>query len=182
MTCVVALEDNGSIWMGADSASYREDEVLIRQDEKVFKNGEFLIGFSGSFRIGQLLRWSLRPPKFLNNKAHMEYLVCDFVECLRNLLDTKGVLFKEETGDAHDSEIVLGFKGNIYVIEADFNVSSLRQKFAVSGSGFAYALGAMNVLYHDISLTPKQKIERALAVAGEYSPSVKSPFVVLNQD
>ena len=63
MTCIVAIKHDNEIWMGGDSAAFRDDERTNRADEKVFKNGDFLLGYSGSFRVGQLIRYAFNPPK-----------------------------------------------------------------------------------------------------------------------
>lgn len=182
MTCVVALEKDGVIWMGADSAAFRNDEINIRTDPKVFKVDNFLFGFSGSFRVGQLIRYAFRPPKNTRQRSDMEYMVVDFVDSLKLLLEEKGVLLKDGTGDSHDSEIVVGFHKKIYVIESDFNVSIRNENYAVSGSGAAYALGALYILNLNQSMGPEEKIELALRASVEYCPSVRLPFVIMSDN
>lgn len=43
MTCIAAWCDGKDVWIGADSAGVSGMDVIIREDEKVFKNGKFLI-------------------------------------------------------------------------------------------------------------------------------------------
>lgn len=166
--------------MGGDTAAFREDELTHRADEKVFKYGEFLFGFSGSFRVGQLVRYAFHPPKNAKQKSDMEYMVVDFVDSLRFLLEEKGKLLKDESGDSYDSEIVVGFRKKIYVIESDFNVSVSSEKYIASGSGSPYALGALHILNQNENLHPKVKVEMALKASSQYCPSVKAPFTILS--
>ena len=179
MTCIVALEHEGVLWMGGDSAAFREDEISCRADPKVFQYGEFLFGFSGSFRVGQLLRYGFQPPK-QSGKSDMGYMVIDFVDALRTFLDQKGTHLKEGSGDSHDSEIVVGFRRKIYVIEPDFNVSMPLEKYVASGSGSAYALGALSVLEEIGIMHPSSKIETALKVSAQHCPSVRAPFTIMS--
>src|SRR5690606_5374194 len=44
MTCIVAIKDGGSVWMGGDSAGCSGFDLTIRDDAKVFRNGPYLIG------------------------------------------------------------------------------------------------------------------------------------------
>lgn len=180
MTCIVAIKHDNEIWIGGDSAAFRDDERTSRADEKVFKHGEFLFGYSGSFRVGQLVRYAFNPPKNNKQKSDMEYMVVDFVDSLRFLLEEKGKLLKDESGDSYDSEIVVGFRNKIYVIESDFNVSTSTEKYVVSGSGSAYALGALYVLDENDNIKPKDKVEIALKASAQYCPSVKAPFTIMS--
>ena len=50
------------MYIGGDRAGVAGLSLTVRADEKVFQNGEFLMGFTTSFRMGQLLRYSLKPP------------------------------------------------------------------------------------------------------------------------
>ncbi len=65
MTCIVGLVHEGVVYMGGDSAAtssaYLNQTILAT--EKVFRNGEFLIGAAGSERASLLLRHSLSPPR-----------------------------------------------------------------------------------------------------------------------
>lgn len=179
MTCVVAIEHEGKVWMGGDSAATREDDIVCRSNEKVFINGEFIIGYSGSFRIGQLLQYALKPPKQnLFKQTDMEYMVIDFVDALRKMLKEKGALMEEKEGDAHDSEFIVGYQGKIYVIESDFNVSRPLYNYAACGVGMDYALGAMFVMPEELHVV--SKIEKALLASSEFCTAVRKPFNILS--
>lgn len=179
MTCIVAVEHEGKVWMGGDSAASRDDDIVRRSNNKVFVTGDFLIGFSGSFRIGQLLQYAFKPQKQARNQADMEYMVVDFVDSLRRLLRDKGLLMEEKEGEAHDSEILIGYKSRIYVIESDFHVGLPTASYAACGSGAPYAMGAMYVLNEQL-LSPQEKINIALSASAEYCTGVKPPFTILS--
>ena len=59
MTCIVGLVDDGKVYMGGDAASV--DGYIVRTSalSKVFRNGPFLIGYSTSWRMGQILQYHL---------------------------------------------------------------------------------------------------------------------------
>jgi hypothetical protein len=79
MTCIVGLEHQGKVYIGADSAGVQGYNVTCRSDEKVFQNKDFILGFTSSFRMGQLLRYSFNPPTQPANKDDMHYLATDFI-------------------------------------------------------------------------------------------------------
>lgn len=74
MTCIAGIVDSlGNIHIAADSAGYAEGSVTIRIDEKVFIRNEFIFGITSSFRMGQLLRFSLKPPKHPKGMSRVSY-------------------------------------------------------------------------------------------------------------
>lgn len=55
MTCIIGLVDKGRVYLGSDSSGIGGHIVDIIKNPKVIKKGEFIIGYTDSFRIGQLL-------------------------------------------------------------------------------------------------------------------------------
>ena len=72
MTCIVGLVHNGIVYIGGDSAAITIDGVqFLRSDPKVFIKEDFLIGFTSSYRMGQLIRFNLKIIKNLQKKMFM---------------------------------------------------------------------------------------------------------------
>ena len=59
MTCIVGLETPNGIMMGCDSAAVGGGNIFTTRLKKVFKRGKFLIGYSTSFRMGQVIQYKL---------------------------------------------------------------------------------------------------------------------------
>ena len=71
MTCIVGIVDqsNNKTYMAADSIGVRGNDKSIQNNPKVFYNyhdPKFLIGFTSSFRMGQILQYEFIPPKVNN--------------------------------------------------------------------------------------------------------------------
>lgn len=60
MTCIIGLIKNKKVYIGGDSAGVDGLNITIRKDSKVFKINKFIIGYTSSFRMGQLLRFKLK--------------------------------------------------------------------------------------------------------------------------
>ena len=75
MTCIVGLVHEGVVYIGGDSAGVAGLSLTVRADEKVFRNSDFLMGFTTSFRMGQLLRYSLKPPRRHPDDDIHQYMV-----------------------------------------------------------------------------------------------------------
>ena len=60
-------------------------DITIRKDPKVFKVGNFLIGYTSSFRMGQILRFNFNPLKYVPeiHNDEYEYMCTDFIDEVR---------------------------------------------------------------------------------------------------
>jgi hypothetical protein len=124
-----------------------------------------------------LIRYSFNPPKYIE-AAHGDicrYMCTAFVDSLRNCLTSGGfakVSCNEETGGF----FLVGFKGKLFTVEADYQVEECVDQYTSIGSGESYALGS---LFSSTKETPKEKIEDALKCAEYFNPFVRSPFTIL---
>lgn len=187
MTCIVAIEHHGDIYVGGDSAAIDDaaTEIRSRADEKVFIKSCFefhdqrmIIGFAGSFRVGQLLRYSLEIPEHKKQYSDMEYLVVDFIDSIRSMQKDKGSLIKVDELEEHDSELIVGYKGKIYIVESDFQVGRLIENYAACGTGAQTALGALYAT-KNIKISPEERVKLALSASVEYTPGVREPFTIM---
>lgn len=139
MTCIIAyIDSNGNGHMAGDSdgidVSYHSKQNLVQS--KIFNNGEFLIGFTSSFRMGQLLRYNFIPPECPNNIDEFQYMVGTFVPAVRNLfLDFGFMLSTEKTG----GQFLVIFRGRLFSIYSDFSVFEPSDFMDACGSGAAVA-------------------------------------------
>jgi len=182
MTCIVGILHDDAIYVGGDSAAIDVETLAtsIRMDEKVFltEGGDFVMGFAGSWRMGQLVRYALDVPEHPRAKDDMTYLVNDFADALKKMLSEKGSLTKDNGVVMFDGELVLGYRGNLYVIDSDLHVSRSADDFVASGMGAPIALGALYATKHS-RMGPEKRIALALGAAARYNASVKPPFHVL---
>lgn len=177
MTCIVGLVNNGTVYMGADSAAVSEYDITVRADQKVFINSGFLIGFTTSFRMGQLLRYAFKPPKFhAEDQDLYQYMVTDFIDAVRSCLKKGGfaqVDKDEETGGC----FLVGFRGRLFKIESDYQVGELPDGYDAAGCGQQIALGVLSVT-SDMG-QPILRVTTALRAAQKFNAGVREPFVVL---
>src|SRR5687767_7191450 len=99
MTCVIALRDGDEIYMGADSAGVSGTSLQIRKDPKIYRvratPGEMLVGYTTSFRMGQILGYSLTPPIYDPATPLERYMVTTFIDAVRDALKRGGVAKKD---------------------------------------------------------------------------------------
>lgn len=179
MTCIVGLVQDGKVYIGGDSAAVAGIDVRIRRDTKVFKvQKKFLIGYTSSFRMGQLLRFKLKVPSQLKNQSDYEYMCTTFIDQVRQTLKEGGyteISSNEET----IGTFLVGYKGKLYEIESDLQVGEYQDSFNSVGCGSKYALGALEILSTNcVEHSPEYVIHRTLETAVKFSGGVMPPFTL----
>ena len=176
MTCIVAVRaPSGVIWMGGDSAAVEGYDLRLRKDPKVFRVGEFLIGYTSSFRMGQLLRFGFAPPDQIPGTDPYEYMINFFVPMVRAVFK-EGGYSTVTNGQEAGGHFLVGYRGELYHVEGDFQVGIPLDGFAAAGCGDQIAVGA---LFATQRLSPKQRIITALEASERFSAGVRGPFTVL---
>ncbi len=180
MTCIVAVKDNHNrLWMGGDSAGvggFGTYSVVTRTDPKVFKLGEYLIGFTSSFRMGQILRHKFKPPIPPADVDISHFMVTDFVDELRKCFKEAGWIEIKE-GKESGGIFIVGIRGKLFTIEEDFQVAESADEFTATGCGIELALGS---LHTSEGWGPVDRIQLALGAAQRFSGGVREPFLIIS--
>lgn len=171
MTCIVGLVDNGVVYIGGDSAGVSGLSISVRTDEKIFTNGPFIMGFTTSFRMGQLLRYKLDPPKQTVNCDDMKYMVTNFIDSVIKCFTDNGYGSKNNGGI-----FLVGYNSKLYTIDTDFQVGIPTLPYDAVGCGADLALGAMHATKDK---KPKERIKAALQAAAAHNAGVIAPFIIV---
>lgn len=176
MTCIVGLEHKGRVYIGGDSAGTAGNmHQRLRKDKKVFIRGPFIIGFCGSFRMGQLLQHTMALPVPNPERTDVGFMVNEFVDSVRACLSEEN---KHLVGDNKLSPYFLvGYNGKLFNIQGDYQVGQPEAGFDAVGSGADIAIGAMfaSTAIDD----PIKRIKQALAASAESNAAVRPPFHIL---
>lgn len=176
MTCIVSIVKDGVVYMGGDSAGVSGLSITIRADEKVFHNNQFIIGFTSSFRMGQLLRYKFIPPKQKLKQSDMEYMVTDFVDSLRKTFKDNGFGKIQDSSDNVGGNFLIGYKSKLYNLQSDFQVGVPSLTYDAVGCGANIALGS---LYSSKDKDPIERINLALEAAATFNAGVVAPFHIV---
>lgn len=178
MTCIVGVAENGIVTIGGDSAGVSGWNVTIRADEKVFANGEFVMGFTSSYRMGQLLRHRLRPPEAMPSQSVEHFMCVTFIDAVRQCLADGGWKKVDNSVDK-GGEFLVGYRGRLFQVAEDFQVGESVDGFAACGCGESFALGALEASREFApKLTARDRVLAALNVAAKRSAGVRAPFSV----
>jgi hypothetical protein len=176
VTCIVGWIHDGCVSLGGDAAAVSRLRRTQRVAPKVFRNGPMVIGYTTSFRMGDLLQHSLRIPDRPRGVSVDRYMRTTFVDAVRRCLADGG--FKG-SGEESGGTFLVGYEGRLFRIESDFNVGELVDGFDAIGNGAELARGAMAVLRSQPGGTVRTKLRRALEIAARYSGAVSPPFTIV---
>ena len=151
--------------MAADTLGTFDGEGVTNDylEPKVFRKDGLLIGYCGSYRLGQLLKYYLEVPKREKDKSFDDWLNFDFVSGVKMLLKAYG----------NETEIypfLVIAKGRLFRVNTDYSVLEPADLFDAIGSGAAAAKGAYSVI--DNNKTPKQLLTLLVKAAARYTYSV----------
>lgn len=186
MTCIVALTSGNKVYLGGDSAASDEKSGLILQtvDPKVFKVGQYGIGFVESFRMGQILQYNWTPPIYKPTKGFKnldKFMRTKFVESIKEAYQEHGYgRFGQNTEEGDEGGIIIiavQNTGRIFIMDVDYHVSEVDVEYLAEGSGQQIALGS---LYSTSTIkTPRKRVRMALEAAQKFIMSVRGPFTII---
>ncbi|MFI6274307.1 hypothetical protein [Streptomyces sp. NPDC050988] len=182
MTAIVGLVHQGTVHLGGDSAGISGWSLTVRADAKVFTVGPYVLGFTSSFRMGQLLRYSFTPPKPLGQgveetKDVPRFMATHFVDAVRETLKAGGWL-KKDSEREDGGTFLVGAAGRLFEVHDDFQVAESADGYAAVGCGYEIALGALHATARS-RMAPQKRVRLALEAAERLSAGVRGPFTIL---
>lgn len=174
MTCIVGLIQDGAVYIGGDSVGANDEVMRPRRDDKVFIREDFIFGFTTSYRMGQIIRYSMDIPTRKPNEDVFEYMATAFVDALRRALRDGGFA-RIDSAVEEGGRFLVGHAGRIFCIDSDFQVAELRVPYAACGCGEQVAYGAM---FASSKKKPRERIHQALTAAETFSAGVRRPFTI----
>lgn len=169
MSCIVGLLKDKKLYMGSEGRATTDDgEKRPILATKLFWNGDFLIGFAGSVRTGQLLK--------------AEYFevpddVHELADAIRGHLGVKGSLAtSDDQLSVQNCNFLVGFKGRLYEILTDFQLNEVYGDFLSIGSGSTYAMGSLFTSKRVKS--GEKRVLLALRAAVEFDSRCGPPYFI----
>jgi len=170
MSCVIGLLHEGSVYIASDGIATTDDgEKRPIIATKIFKNKDYLIGFTGSVRTGQLVG-----PKFLDPPSS----IYDLPDAIREILSEKGslVISNETQQHLNACNFLIAHKNRLFEMLMDFQMNEVMGDFSAIGSGSPYAQGALHATTKWNSA--EKRLKAALNAACEYDMSCGLPYTI----
>jgi hypothetical protein len=179
VTCIVGVETPNGVVIGGDSAGLSGWLHIHRADPKVFTSGDYLIGFTTSFRMGQLIRFTDLPKALDRQGEDLDrFMSTEFVDALRTAFKDGG--FAKKDSDREEAgTFLVGVNGRLYEVDDDYQVGRSLDDYQACGCAREVAIG---VLYATKRSKPEVRVRRALEAAAHHSGGVGAPFTILTQE
>jgi len=176
MTCIVGLRNDKGVILAGDSAGVEGFNVTIRKDSKVFKVNNILIGYTSSFRMGQIIRYHL-DITYSGDEDEYDWMVTVFIPHIRKILQEHGFT-KINNNEESGGVFLVGINNRLFIVESDFQVGESNLVYESVGCGEKYAKGYIYAALGNINntRTEEQIVEGALYCATNFSAGVRPPF------
>ena len=173
MTCIAVLKTENTIWMAGDRGASDEDTILPLTAPKVFKIGQYLIGYAGSMD-GERIRHNFKPP-VPKTKDIEKFMYTEFLVALRNFYEAWWVDVSKDS----DFGMIICVNGQMYEHNAvDMSLTTYNADYLTMGSGSQIALGALYATSNQKN--GKRRVQLAVEAAIKYSTSCIGPIDIIS--
>lgn len=189
MTCIVGLVSGKYVYIAADSLGsgngvkqqYKTPKLqrleLLERDGLLRAKIAMGIGYTTSYRMGDILRYVFEPPVIDVAEDENEYLVKQFIPELITCFDEHAYT-KSKEGVKTGGNFLVALRGRLFHVQDDFSVLEPEMGYTAIGSGQEFALGS---LYSNKSEVASMKVEEAVLAASTFSTTVggKVDYIVV---
>lgn len=172
MTVIVAIETPDCVWLGADRLASNGHTGEPVEMPKIFEREGVWFGICGSFRMGQILQYSLELPLGSLTDDVDRWVATDFITALREAF-VAAHWGKETDGRAAGGNFLMIVKRRVYEIQGEYSfIRNLSGEYAI-GSGEDYAKGSLHATRGQET---DWRVREALDAASEFVVSVAGPY------
>lgn len=176
MSVIVAIKENGVVYMGADSQTSVGSRKITHLNEKFhkitkFKNG-ILVGFCGTVASKQNIL-AMNGLFTLNSDGVLtkEHIVTQIIP---KLVNEMGQIGDEKSGEI-DVSMIIAHKDSLFKITSDLVVIKING-YTKSGAGGGFVDYSMR----NTQKTVRERILGALVCSARRCESVSGPYVLVN--
>jgi ATP-dependent protease HslVU (ClpYQ) peptidase subunit len=183
MTTIAAVQGEGWVVVGYDSRVTEDHEkifTLSKDNGKVVKNGNYLLGAAGDMRAINLLTHVFKPP-VLNPTMYGvkldKFITAVFIPELKKCFEESSY---SKDGEM-DSQVMVVANGIIFEIGSDFSWAHDESGLYAVGSGGDYALAALLATFETRKRTigtAKALVRQAITIAAKLDPSTSPPIYI----
>lgn len=185
MTCIVGVRARGGrVVIAGDLGGFSGWSHSPRADPKVFIRPDGMaIGFTSSYRMGDLLRYSLAFDAPGEGETLDRWMRTTFITALRKCFADGGFLTKDKEVESGGTFLV-GYRGRLFCIGGDLQVGEPRLHVDSVGAGADVALGALHAQLSSAEQLPSLKAAsaaatKALEASEAYCGAVRGPYTVV---
>lgn len=180
MTCIVALVDNGTSYIGGERGASDDSMIWTMAHPKIWREKGYLFGFVGIFAVEKLKHNfdPPPPPSYATDEQLDAFMNTTFIDALSSVYEEMHILKHENGG------LVILVNNRIFIHNSeDLSMTMIGNDYLADGSGAHYATGS---LYTSSTMiepwTGKQRVQAALEAAVKFSPSCAGNIDILSTE
>ena len=168
MTVIAAYNDGKRHWIASDSMGSRGD-TMYELGSKLIIKGNYIIGFSWSYRVADIIRESKNLPKELSSIKDLRTIR----DVIKETLINDNLIGNNDNAkpEGHPLDIILVSPAGIYTVETDYQIHKVLDNYITCGSGTEVAMG---VLYtcNELKIEGKKAVKLAVEASIKHIASV----------
>ncbi len=176
MTCIAAWIQDGTVWIGSETARGQGGEIIVSPTPKVWcrekEDITWVFGFAGMGRVRQICELEIDLPDECPPGNPLQFLVTQFIPRLRESLKKGGGLKIDNQIESMDGVLLIGLRGELFEVDSVFNVLQFGEPFTAEGSGEKVARGVLALAEKEkdkLGLSPEECIIYAITIATRYT-------------
>lgn len=183
MTCIVAYNltdaaDKEYIVLAADKMGSNGNTKRVYVKPKIFKNGDFWIGYTTSFYIGQIIQHVWEAPVKLESTHIDDYIFNDVVKSISKVFNDNnfGEIKGKESLEPEHGTFIMVYDGRIFEVFSNLAILEVYD-FTSIGCGSEIMEGAINMSFElsaDIDI--EDLLEKAFCIVAHRSCGVSEDF------
>lgn len=173
MTTILGIEHADGALLAADSMGSGGGSADTCVPSKLIRHGEIILGFTGSFRMGDLLRYhlELEPVPRSDMPRH---IVTSVIPAIRAVYKDHGLATDNGGADACGA-LLIALRGRVYEVCPDYQVNRSAFGYNAVGSGSMVALGALSASA-GTHMSPQTRAKAALVAAQKHATGTRPPW------
>lgn len=166
MTCALGVVHGGTVWLAADSATTSSAMLSdVAREPKVWTRPGWAFAFAGDWRIGLVLRHSLRPRERVRDPER--YVTLDLARAIRRCIAEEPETAKD------DCSLLMGHAGQLWELDVA-DCCATRSAWGYAAIGVPEALIGLALT----SGEPERRLRRVLTMVARHQANVRPPFKV----
>lgn len=173
MTCIIGMCLGGSVYVAADRMASNGFTKFLVDRPKVFRKGDFVIGYTTSFKMGQLLEFEWNPPARLVSDTDEEFIYCKVVKSFEMLF--KSLDHGSKSGSHYETgEFLFAYQGKLYKHHPQGFITS--SEAMACGAGEYHAVAIIDTLLTHTELSPSEMFRETMRRVSRYVEGVSEDF------
>jgi len=144
MTVIAAFDGKDRYWIASDSVG-TDGIMKYELGKKLIKKGNYIIGFSWSYRVADIIKECTDLPEAINGIKDVRILR-DIIKAI--LMDDNLINNNDHHNDCkgpngHPLDVIIISPSGIYTLEGDYQIHRIPDGYIACGAGTEIAMGVL---------------------------------------